>query len=146
MAASDSEDLRKHALTLLGLRKTGSTTEIGLQDIPGDTPIQPYHSATVKPGCRAFHFKAEMGARIGAVRMDEALDLNVELRVREGVHGPEVFCELPGEGLETHDIVVILGPSDGTEVVYTWHPGFPLAPFGGVFWTADTAVKIDYKG
>ena len=49
-----------------------------------------------------------------------------EVRVRKGAHGPEFF--IPGEpeglgGKVTTNVWIILGPSDGGEVVWTWYPG-----------------------
>jgi hypothetical protein len=133
-----------HYGTLLGERKAGSQWGRPFAESDWDLP---WEEATrlipdeVKiPGCRYFRLKRLKeyfpNATAGAVPLgdfsDEAL---AELRVVRGSHGLELSMPNFHTGVAL-EAWLILGDHEGTEVVFTAHPGKPLAPL-----STATAVK-----
>lgn len=136
---------------LFGPRTRGSVSEIGLEDL-SDRPVKEF---TPAPGaafgaCRYFEVVVpEIQGRLGAVafstlRTDQIA--NVKVRDAGEDHGLEFFLDVPQNKAvlaETLTATVILGPGeDGSLVVYTWHPGEPLAPLGNGSNLGDVAVKL----
>ena len=147
-----SERLRDHARHLMEARETGSTTEMGLDQVLGSTPVTKMKHKHVRPGCDCYKFTYEMGGRIGAIPFSEALAMTGCVQVRDGKHGTELYIDGSPEDVEDHDpneIFVIVGDhvcDDGTitKAVFTWHPGYPLPTIeDGI--TEDTAVKVDFN-
>jgi hypothetical protein len=59
----------------------------------------------------------------------------------EGPHGPELQLALHGrKAPRATAATLVLGPNEGSEVVYTIHPGMPLRP--GIERRGATAVKF----
>jgi len=149
MAGSSNAELARHAGTLKGPRTRGSTSQKGLDSVPGDCEgqeFQPPNGAGI-PGCRYLRFYTpDIGGRLGAVPLSLALEREWAVRLRSGKHGYELFVDrCPSEAAmpETSTLTVILGPDEtGTlpEVVWTWHPGEPLSSLKGPV-SDSTAVK-----
>ena len=150
MSASGVKALAAHAETLRGPRSRGSVSEKGLEALPQDregVEFQPSKGVGI-PGCRYLEFAApEIGGRLGACRLADALAGGLQVRVRSGKHGYELFVDRDPQGVEmlsADSLTVILGPDEtGTfpEVVWTWHPGRPMASAcAGV--CDDLAVKL----
>jgi hypothetical protein len=145
--------LRDHAKSLLGPRTRGSTTTWGLEDV--DQLVGKHKKSKVlslmafevempeevkMPGCRYFKFsESYLEGTLGARALSRVLKndwCDHEVKVRKGAHGYELYIdrtpdEWSGHGVTTCEHYIILGPDEtGTfpEVVYTWHPGRPLAP------------------
>ena len=138
---------------LFGPRTRGSISEIGLTEL-SDRPATEF---TPPPGaafgpCRYFRVEAhEIHGRLGAVAYRDLVPtLKTQVRIRDAGedHGLELFVDRPrrDSGLVPVDhVTVILGPADENDptlVVYTWHPGSPLAPLAGGANLADVAVKL----
>lgn len=134
-------DLSGHAKSLLGPRTRGSTTNGGLDKLPPDTEVVEMTDILCKdvkkPGCRYFRIYAPtLWPVLGAITYQTACERVGKGRIksRTGPHGPELFIDQP-EGPsaenETAWLTVILGPAGEygfpSGVVYTWHPGLPLA-------------------
>jgi hypothetical protein len=145
-ARSTNEQLAKHAATLIGPRQHGSTTELGLDSIPPETPILPYMGSNLSPGCVAYCFESDaIGAKLGAIPLMHADMLGMVIEERDGIHGKElVGISRIGKSIrlfETDQITVIIGEFAGEQAVFTWHPGLPLVP-GVDRSNRFTAVKL----
>jgi len=150
-SSENSPSLRQHATHVADARDAGSTTKIGLRDVPADTPIQRQKHRYVSDKCEAYVFRYDMGGRIGAVPFNEAMAITGCVNFRNGNHGPELYIRGTPEDVEDHDpntIFVIVGDhkcENGVmeKAVFTWHPGCPLPPLeDGI--TEDTGVKVDF--
>lgn len=147
---STSPSLRNHALSILDARETGSTTKIGLGDVPRDTPIREFESRHVRKGCDCYCFKYDMGGRIGFLPFSVAYAMG-GVGVRNGKHGLELFMSGSPDDVEDckpNEIYIIVGThkcEDGHDetAVFTWHPGEPQPSLEDGIWE-DTAVKIDF--
>jgi len=156
-------ELRGHAQSLLGPRTRGSTTTWGLEDVDKMRPAKNWAISSMAfevtmpeevslPGCRYFCFTApELIGKLGAKPLSVVLSGTHanNVKVRNGAHGYELFIdrsreEWEGQGKsETCDNYIVIGPDETgnfPEVVYTWHPGRPLAPASKGL-TDSTAVK-----
>lgn len=134
-------ELSGHAQSLLGPRTRGSTTNAGLDKLPLDQEVEEMTgdlcAEVKKPGCRYFRLYApELHGVLGAITYQTAVQRHGVngIKSREGPHGPELFIDRPQgseDANETSWLTIILGPAGeyGFEsgVVYTWHPGLPLA-------------------
>ena len=137
MAASTDPKLAAHGASLQGPRTRGSTTAVGLEagpDLPLTDVTDVTEPAVRAPGCRylvALDTKYAYDPRVGALPYRDFVPGEV-LR-REGPHGPELYLDRPvGELPPTTWITVVVGPPGEYPgfpggVVYTWHPGRPLA-------------------
>lgn len=119
---------------LKGPRTRGSLTEVGLDSLPGETPVtefRPEDPALTVPVARYFRVDAPaLGGRLGAVPMGsltrEQLSL---LRTRDaGQHGIEIFLDVDPADASLPAVdhaTLILGPVDdaGTLGWWTWFPG-----------------------
>jgi len=160
MAKSENEVLAKHGASLLGKRTCGSTTDVGLEDVDGETPI--YDSTpsvtmygAAQPGCLYLHFLAP---GIGGQLVAEPYCLvkrerpQLEIKRREGVHGPELYIDVPLENNNLPKVAfgtIVLGPENEypefpNGVIYTWHPGWPMKSLRSIDEkpTDFTAVKL----
>mgnify|MGYP006908400863 CR=1 FL=1 len=135
MRNSGIEEIRKHAETLLGPRTRLAFHDISEWDV-------------VQDGCEAYILYLNevqqdvLDPRVGAMPAKDVFPESI-VSIREGAHGPELFVdEAPGERAKTSVITIILGPSHGKQVVFTWHPGEPAEPFDGTTIKPHTAVKL----
>lgn len=154
-AMSQVPALRPHALTLVGPRLRGSTTKHGLEILPSDRRLEEMEVADYvrQGGCRYFDlFAPELQGEVKVVAYQYIAPACVKERVKErvGSHGPELYIDRAEPEMpvaRAHNVTVILGPPREYEgfphgVVYTWHPGSPLAPFDGKNRQDWTAVKL----
>lgn len=143
-ANSNNQELAKHARTLQGPRKRGSTTDAGLEDISQGFKLEDVTQDCIEalsPGCKCYRFFAnELCGKIGASPLNFYRDCDLDMiRVRMGEHGPELY--VPSEGCDEfypeNYTYVIVGEFAGEQAVFTWHPGKPLAPLSPL-----TGVKL----
>jgi len=81
----------------------------------------------VMPGCRAYK-TTDIGGQIGIVPIND-LDDNVVLTASDpkGTGNVELTCS--GQlGTVVNETWLIIGPENGVDVVYTFHPGAPIQP------------------
>lgn len=83
-------------------------------------------------------------ATVGAVPYADLSQSEKELAaVTDGPHGPELVAPSLATRLRSISVAtLILGPHRGLTIVYTIHPGLPLAPFDGTNRNPETAVKL----
>lgn len=147
---SKSEDLElsKHAQALLGPRRRGSTTVLGLESLPRDTKLAKAAEEelrNVAAGCACYCIEApQLGGRLGAIPLTAALELGETIWLREGEHGTELYVDdhyIESQAAACDRIYVIVGIFKDQPAVFTWHPGAPLgAVKGGI--NKFTAVKL----
>lgn len=152
MLQSDDTELAGHARTLVGHRSRGSTTSDGLDELPGSTGLSDdtgtLPDQVKAPGCRYFTaFALGLNPCVGAITYRTAVEMfgKEAVRERQGPHGPELYIDQSEEDarlVPVAKITIIVGPfKDKGDVIYTWHPGLPLAPLRGA--PCDyTAVKL----
>lgn len=136
-ALSCNAELAQHMTTLLGPRTRGSTTTTwGLESLDPLIPLEEYTLGNVAAveGCRYFQFRTtgDKVGRLGAIMRDAALGRPEPVCVRKGKHVYELFLDKPADESAMPEVqyyTVITGPFKGcdSEVVWTWHPGNPLA-------------------
>lgn len=115
-----------------------------------DAAWEPYTHPAIMAGCAAF--RAPLHGRVGIVRLSAvAADTVVTLADPKSTG----FVEANVVGVPGADVdfcVLIVGPDDGREVVYTFHPGAPITPSrmrsedcpaGNI--TAAVAVKMGFE-
>lgn len=149
----------KHRATLFGERVAGSKWGRSFTQADWDALLGTWEQFTPADGasmdgCR--YFQAPIGnmfpdATLGAIPFHEVPVPN-SIRVVEGAHGPELQCpELPSGAhvLCFKWATLILGEHEGAQIVFTIHPGEPLAPWDGrmagermPLVQAGTAVKL----
>lgn len=79
------------------------------------------------PGCTAFILHGVCG-HLGVVEL-EKLDKELTLDVIDNKRTGKAKCLAHvGQGPEVDFAVMILGEEQGKEVVFTFHPGFPIKP------------------
>ena len=141
--------LKSHAATLVGPRTRGSTTTKGLNVLPSSRPLtQVFPDKLVaSPGCEYYTVLApELEGRLGAIPLAAVEEQQLAFKSRKGVHGRELYIDLnPGEVElpSTDRITIIVGPQEGYAdgVIFTWHPGAPLASASAPLCDL-TAVKL----
>lgn len=145
------DELGKHAATIEDARTTGSTTTLGLHEVPADTPVVRVYPQHLRKGCECYRFFYKMGGRLGAIPFRDAMDKYGKVNIRTGRHGPELY--VTGEvgdvvNRDEDDIYVIVGKhtirdtDEQVDAVFTWHPGEPMPTLeDGI--TEETAVKVD---
>lgn len=85
----------------------------------------PYPPEGLLPGCWAFSTR-DLRGRMGVVRLD-SLPANAEVVLDDRKGTGKVSATVVGDlGEEVDFTVLILGPEQGEEVVYTFHPGAPV--------------------
>lgn len=94
---------------------------------------EPYEHPAVLKGCTAF--KAPIPGMLGVVDLAQFPSMTmvklVDPKGTAGTYGGGLMAELPlklEDQLIVDFSVIILGPEDGKEVVYTFHPGDPIRP------------------
>ena len=146
--ASKNEKLAAHARTLIVPRTHGSTTKKSIME--GFGYISVYRlgdQSNVMGGAVAYGFKDDMsiGGFLGAISLENAKNIGLEIEAREGVHGPELHAKINRElrmpVIPTDEFTVIIGEFEGEQAVFTWHPGAPLSP-GVDINNPMTAVKL----
>jgi hypothetical protein len=96
----------------------------------------------VTPGCECYVAMApQLHGQLGAIVLRDAVNQGIQVQVRQGAHGPELYMSVPARTRRQQQedrIYIILGPHQAVKynIVYTWHPGRPLPPLN-----AETAVK-----
>ncbi len=139
---AEIDEYKVHAKTLFGPRTRGSTTVAGLETLPRSIKLESYWKPEVcKKECTYWKLTApELGGQVNVITLEEALRLKYNVKLRDGAHGPELYAISTWEGVPDHTICIILGPgnSELSPVVYTWHPGPPLACL-----CEYTAVKLE---
>jgi hypothetical protein len=93
----------------------------------------PYEHSAVAPGCVAFRAHLPGPLRVGVVelaRLDGALPVKLADVKSTGYYEVEIEAvHVSGTPAEYTDFVTaILGDHEGGEVVFTFHPGEPIAP------------------
>jgi hypothetical protein len=83
----------EHAETLKVSRNHGSTTDKGLGELPKDYRVSPADDQTnAGPGCILFEGGHGMlGGRSGITTVKEAFENKLDIRVRKGEHGLELY-------------------------------------------------------
>lgn len=85
-----------------------------------------YSHPAIMTGCIAF--KAMIPGRLGIIALANLpADAIVTLDDRKGTGKAAVVTE-GFQGEMVGHTIMILGPEDGREIVYTFHPGDPIAP------------------
>ena len=156
-------DSGNHYANLLGERQAGSKwngemTEEILMSLEWHDNTGVIHPEAKIPGCKyyvAYIRDVFPKATVGAVALHH-FDNDVEaagdyrgIEVVDGAHGKE----LHGRGItdwasHTHVATMIVGEETGTRVIFTVHPGCPLAPLPKDFngdldaLPRETAVKL----
>jgi len=139
-AMIEESSLSAHAKSLLGPRTRGSSTDLGLETLNRQIPIvdvtRNICNLIRKPGCMYYMFVADIGGKLGAIELKQAETMGINIEMRTGQHGPELYFDIPAEEapmVPTDNIYVIIGPtseypgvSTDVGVVYTWHPGRPM--------------------
>ena len=142
-----------HLETLFGERKAGSKwgREFNLLDLKAMRwydHTQEVPQNAVVPNCTYYQalIPPEWGSCLGAVGYGYLYERE-QAHVVEvtGLHGVELQISMQDVGWTnlslTSIATLITGPHDNGEVVYTIHPGHPLAPYKGVR-EEETAVKV----
>ncbi len=146
MSNKEIPELHNHAVGILEARKVGSTTKIGLEQVPRDVPVEEVYDRHVRQGCKCYKFTYDMGGILGAIQFKDAIAKYEKVYARNGRHGIELFVKDDSAdltGIQEDDIYVIVGNHNGVEAVFTWHPGKPLPSVDDGI-TAETAVKVDF--
>lgn len=98
------------------------------QDVESMLAVEwaPYEHPALMAGCSAY--RAPIGGSVGLVQLSQ-LDPSTPVRLDDSKNTGKVCAVVGGVRSEEKDFtVLILGPHEGSEVVYTFHPGEPIAP------------------
>lgn len=123
---------------LQGPRTRGSLTEIGLEDLDPNTPVDEFRPEIGDvPVARYFRVSraAALQGRLGAEPLGNLSPEQREaLRLRNGEHGLEFFLDIDPADAELPSVThatIILGPVDeaGTLGFWTWFPGDVMGTF-----------------
>lgn len=87
---------------------------------------EPLYHADVRPPAIAFRTRDVLG-RFGLVDLTE-LPAGEDVRLRDAHATGFLSAEVRGALGETDGATILLGPEDAGEVVWTFHPGLPVAP------------------
>lgn len=108
----------------------GHTTETLLETL-WSARWRPYVHPDIMDGCTAYY--SSIAGRLGVIEIDRLLG-GTYLRIEDPKETGfvEAVVETIGAADDSEPnvyfTVIILGPDDGTEVVYTFHPGAPVRP------------------
>lgn len=133
----------EYAETLMGPRTRGSTTLKGLDYLD---PHRVCKLLEIKEnGTHIYTAHApELDGMCGAGSLKEVIEKGLvdQVRVRVGVHGPELYISNASNQHHPNDDITIITVLDdhGNRVVATWHPGPPFEPLD-----TNTGVKYDTK-
>lgn len=116
-----------------GPEQVGSMFEVE-QDVHSlmNADWEPLEHENILPGCRAF--KTKIAGFVGVVDLT-TLDPKMTVRLVDkkgaiGTYGGGVQAEVSGvDGWQppgTDTTIIILGPHEGKEAVFTFHPGMPV--------------------
>jgi hypothetical protein len=101
-----------------------SVDEIGLEKMILSSEWEEYSHPAVMDGCVAY--KAAIPGRLGIVELSQ-LPANTVVRLDDRKSTGQVSCVISGaRGEIVPFTVLILGPEQGKEVVFTFHPGDPI--------------------
>ena len=129
----------EHFATLIGERSFGSKwgRDFTEDDLALGWREQSPFDAVRQEDCRYFRLAPETFARafpdatLGAVPLcDLSEDLRAKVEAHEGAHGPELRIDrgLVGDLSRPSDAWLIIGDHEGSQVIFTAHPGAPLVP------------------
>lgn len=160
MRTCSIEELQKHAQTLIGRRTRGSITDFGVDHLPADRKLVEFTHCILPevtiPGCRYFSlYASELNPVALAIPYREVREIDRDdIKRRPSPHEPkedELYFDRPlaeVAGEPTDYLTIILGPPGGypgftNGVIWTWHPGMPLATLPkGEAPNEYTAVKL----
>jgi hypothetical protein len=149
-----------HKATLLGERSAGSKWGRPFAEDDFEELVQGWvehypDPAMLVVGCRYFWVGIECDfpeATQGAVAWSDLQpSVRSQVEVVEGDHGPELQLRCRQKPVQADDATIIIGLSEGKQVVFTIHPGWPLRPYDGTpLWSdatgmpnlGETAVKL----
>lgn len=148
MLRSSNDELQDHAMTLVGPRTRGSTTDADWTLLPEDLELelvetQPAPELSNLGPVKVYWLPAptdskewkQMNPRVKVITLGDALKLKCcNVLVRDGAHGPELVLKPhPCTDLEWEDgnvaegLTFIVGPDAGVspkeDVIHTWFPG-----------------------
>jgi hypothetical protein len=87
---------------------------------------EPYSHPAVMQGCEAF--RASIPGKLGLVKL-QSLAPDTRVVFRDPKKTGQVSAVVEGVRSESADFtVIIIGDDEGKKVVYTFHPGDPVAP------------------
>jgi hypothetical protein len=127
-----------HYASLLGERKAGSKwsgewTEAHFFSRAW-TEYEPAEGMKM-PGCHYYMASIAQSfpsAYVGAISLEEAQRMHMDIVVAQGTHGPELQTASILQ-VATDIATMIVGDEAGVQVIYTVHPGTPLAPLAKEF-------------
>jgi hypothetical protein len=87
---------------------------------------EPYTHPAITAGCTAF--RAPMAGRVGIVAL-ASLPADTTVVLADAKRTGYVEATVPGAATTPVDFaIIILGEDEGREIVFTFHPGEPVAP------------------
>lgn len=91
-----------------------------------DATWEPYTHAAIMDGCSAF--RAPLAGYVGVVALAD-LPAHVNVVLADAKRTGYVEATVVGVAVQPVDFaVIILGDDEGQEIVFTFHPGDPIAP------------------
>lgn len=88
---------------------------------------EPYSHPAILPECTAFVTR-DIRGRSGIIPLAD-LPADAKVTLRDSHQTGCLSAEVIGDyGSEVGETVMILGPEKGQEIVFTFHPGAPIAP------------------
>lgn len=118
--------LQQRSLQAGGTGSVYNLSPEGIEQALQGASWEPYEHPAVMPGCRAF--RAPLAGFLGVVKVSEQPVGTVFTLTDPKDTGT---CELAVQaamGPEVDFTVIILGMEQGSEVVFTFHPGEPIRP------------------
>lgn len=113
---------------------------------------KPYSHENIMESCEAF-ITHDIPGEYGLIEL-ETLPKDTLVTLRDRKNTGKVSLEISGtRGKKVDFTVIILGPEQGKEVVYTFHPGEPVKPsvtqmepgMDGSTWTVEEALNKGFK-
>lgn len=126
-----------HFNTLLGERKAGSKwngdmTEDKLMSLEWNDNTGAMDPMCMMLGCHYYVAHTNdlfPGATVGAISLYDARMMGLEIKYVVGTHGPELQAKSAWADIYPTKISsMIVGEEAGKQVIFTVHPGLPLAP------------------
>ena len=111
-----------------------------------DAAWEPYAHPAIMDGCTAF--RASLAGHVGVVALADLPDHTI-VTLADAKRTGYVEATVVGVAVLPVDFaVIILGDDEGQEIVFTFHPGDPIAPstlpaptFAGVRMLRDEAIE-----
>lgn len=135
---------------------TGSVTAFEdadlLEEVLKTSVWKPYSHENIMEGCEAF-ITQDIPGEYGLIEL-ETLPKDSLVTLRDRKNTGKVSLEVSGtRGKKVSFTVLILGPEQNKEVVYTFHPGAPIRPsvtemepgMDGSTWTVAEALEKGFK-